>query len=83
MPLILVDGYAQYCRTIQQISILSSSGDEVEFILLLHANLFLTNVVFNQITGNCKHCVAVGAIEFQSQDTDKTSQDKTATELTS
>ena len=45
------------------IFILSSSGDEVELILLLLASFFIT-LIFNQIAGNCKHCAILGACQI-------------------
>jgi len=48
----------------QVIFILSSSGDEVELILLLLASFSRITLIFNQIAGNCKHCATLGAYQF-------------------
>ena len=45
----------------QAIFIFSSSGDEVELILLLLASFFLPSLIFNQIEGNYKHYATLGA----------------------
>ena len=48
----------------QVIFILSSSGDEVELILLLLASFFLITLILNQIAGYCKHCATLGAYQI-------------------
>ena len=46
------------------ILILSSSGDEVERILLLLTSFFLITLIFNQIAGYCKHYAVLGAYQI-------------------
>ena len=66
MPSTFFDRHAQYYRNAADPDdfILSSSGDEVELVLLLLASFFLITLIFNQIVGNCKCCATLGAYQI-------------------